>query len=58
MLMAFQGVDYIFNTSDDNATIDQLLKLINPLGQVGSIVPPQKPLDIAPLMYFYLFFES
>jgi hypothetical protein len=47
--MCRQGVDYIFNTSEPDPVIDQLIQLINPLGKIGHILAIKKPLVTAPL---------
>ncbi len=42
-------MDYIFNTSEPEPVIDQLIQLVNPLGKIGHILPIQKPINVAPL---------
>jgi hypothetical protein len=42
-------VDFIFNTSEPEPVIDQLIQLVNPLGKIGHILPIQKPINVAPL---------
>jgi zinc-binding alcohol dehydrogenase family protein len=47
--LGLKGVDYIFNTSEPDPVIDQLIQLVNPLGRIGHILAIKKPLITAPL---------
>jgi len=47
--LGLKGVDFIFNTSEPDPVIEQLIELVNPLGKIGHILPIQKPVNTAPL---------
>jgi len=44
------GVDYIFNAYDTAKNFDELCEIINPLGNIVSIVETDQKLDVGPLM--------
>lgn len=47
--LGLKGVDYVFNTSEPDPVIDQLIALINPLGKIGHILEIKKAINTGPL---------